>query len=602
MRALPPTPNAAPVWQPVPTSTAWINDVMQVLKFLLAHLVPLAASNSKLQLYCDYWSVRTEYLSSGRVQSWEQWLGYTDPRTAVPPSLHQHGLELLGQRLYTHLGTITYPLKNMTPAAERHDIPTCLVRRAWTSHLVLKTFHERMRKLCVPGRTGRVSSRASDGESRYQCLATLKRLHLAVRLGFLRLPSTTAGSKTRLTHYERTRLLTQWNSPLRTVEWDTELAPFIDTIAEALQTYVRTYVQSCPILRKALRKHFPDWPNGPLWIPGPALVFVRATLLTLKNIRKPLLLPPNPANPWERDAEAVLHAAAEAPRRYTDTVVVQVLAQWHGMAASAHDLVEFMRQYEKGKLSKAGLKRLLARWQNDEPRTLDWLLSVIRVWHRHMSIYTVPVPYDWTLRVSDNYARLERQTGFTISPMIDVFLYCPVCLRVCSIAAPFLNPATRSAGGRGDPEATKKKRKTSAAATAAKSSSSGSAGFRKVVVDVDHGGRLMCASRKTGLNALRCTQTELQQIHLTGQMLYFYGRVFLLCPQPHCGRLMQLESTSPVNPFGPSCSLCARGLTPAVIAEEKRVATVREFSDSEDEAAETAVQAGERLFDSDDED
>jgi hypothetical protein len=79
----------------------------------------------------------------------------------------------------------------------------------------------------------------------------------------------------------------------------------------------------------------------------------------------------------------------------------------------------------------------------------------------------------------------------------------------------------------------------------------------------------MCASRKAGLTVEQCAVTELQMIHLTGNIVYYHDRVYMMCPQPYCGRVMQLEpQVCKFTEHGPCCRVCTLGLHDAPLQEE----------------------------------
>lgn len=636
---------------PTYSGLEWLSAALRVVAFLIQTLYPLSGyAEPELRMYCDYWwciidDAHRKLRSQAEWPNWKWWLRITDPRRAEVFGTHQIHL---AQRLFTHLHVIYNPIKNLTPAAEKHDIPLCLMRRAWTPRIQHKAFYERMYKLC--------NDSSSPVQAR-ECALTLYRIKLAAWLGFV--PE--VPDEVIVREPERRRVLLQaWKTAMKTPDkppprspycWDlvvskTHERPLdedgvdeegnLTLIANALQAYMREYIQSHVVLRKFIERHFPKWPassasnsaTASCWLPCEPLMFLRLTMLSSKTLRKYLAQTPSVSDTVELEAEVMLDAIATV-RHADQLLALEVLAEWHKVPMVLfNQLMTQLKQFQHGILTKSRIRKLLSKWQTSNSDTeghmLRWITTIVNVWAANTLVRVIPAPLSWTLNVTANYARHEQATRTTISPMADVFLYCPVCLRICSIVAPLIAPTRKRRKKR-------KKRKIAPPSlydmdivgvgetddnTAANPNEDDaqnachglSAGFEHVVVDIDNDGMLMCASRKSGLTAVECSNTQLKQIHMTGYILQFYDRVYMLCPQPGCGRLMQLEPNAcKYTEHGPCCKVCTAGLTipppapPQTERAPEHPLTVEEIFENAAKA-EQAGHRNEKLFDSDDDD
>jgi hypothetical protein len=588
------------VWTTAPriSSRPWLRDVIEIVSFLLDTLHDVPAFRG----YCDYWWLLAHEIERDNVE-WSTWLKLTDPATAFPPGLHELHF---AHRLLTHFHVISNPLKNMTPAAERNDVSLCLMRRVWPARIQLKAFRDRIHKLC------------HETVSRVECTRILRRIKLAALLGFI--PGVAASPP--LDTIRRRTLLLEWRTPRDGYEWDADIAEGDATasaqfILDALIGYVKTYIRSSVTLNHFISTCFPKWPHGsplsnqPCYIPCQSITLIRATMLMQKALRRYIshITPSTPEQEEiEMHAEFVFSAMKEVPGA-TQITALQVLAEWHNQPSDLIvQLVSLLELFQSGTNTKSRLKKLLCKWQTQHLSTLQWLSAIVKVWSQATLVRVIPAPYQWTMNVAEGYALQERINQITIAPMSDVFLYCPVCLRVCSIVTPPIVPTRRRRKKK------RKRRKVTTTAVATESaepaSVSSGAGFEHVVVDVDHsGGRLMCASRKTGLTKDLCDRTQLKQLHMLGNIMMFHERVYLLCPQPRCGRLMQLEpGVCKYTEHGPCCFSCTQGEPPPISEPPPPLVVEAAPRLTLDEIFATAVATApkqplnEKLFDSDDDD
>lgn len=581
----------------------WLLSALRTIQYLLDVLWPWAAHDRALRAYCDYYWYIVDLCLTQRAPTWAWFLRLTAPAAARTPGAHDiHA----GHRLFTHFHVISTPLKNMTPAAERHDVALCLMRRAWAPKTQPKAFAERIRKLCndIPSKAERDA-----------CCRLLLRLILVGRLGYYHSSQTMSAQPDTAT--QRMQLVRQWYTlDATTTTWAdvhtalTEAAaplqqPQSDVyLLDCVSAYLTDYIEVYPALRGFVRRRFPRWPRGAghsasasCWIPCESLHFLRACMLSSKPLRKALhTVSPDP-DELELQTACVLDQIPHVAGASQITALA-VLAEWHDIPPEpVHQLALQLQQFQQGLLTKSRVRKLLATAWLPHPKLIQWLSTIVQVWSARALVHVVPAPYAWTHNVTEHYRLQEQKDGVTVSPMIDTFVFCPSCLRICSITTASVAPATH----RRRRAPSSKRTAVTAVDTETPAVSTGgstAAGFEHVVVDVDAGGALVCASRKSGLTATVCATTLLKQVHMTGLILHYYDRVYTLCPQPRCGRLMQLEpGVCKYTEHGPCCSACMRHAANTHVLEDTEHT---EHTESEADIEVEMTHVNEKLFDSED--
>jgi hypothetical protein len=593
----PPHPNGCGWFAPTRGHPAWLLSALRVIQCLLDTLWPWTAHDRGLQAYCDvYWRLIDACLTQ-RAPTWAWFLRVTAPAAVRTPGAHDiHA----GHRLFTHFHVISTPLKNMTPAAERHDVALCLMRRAWAPKTQPKAFAERIRKLC---------SEIPNKPERDACCRLLLRLVLVGRLGYYRSqsfpqlqqdPAAVRMQLLRQWYDLDTQVVTTWTdvqaaaAAAATAASTTEEAYLLDCVTAYLTDYIDTY----PALSGFVKRRFPKWPRGvgtsagaSCWIPCETLNYLRACMLSSKPLRKAL----NSVASHQRDDDLELHTqcvldqVAQVPGA-TQVTALSVLAKWHGVPLiPVLQLADQLDLFQQGILTKSRVRKLLISAWLPNKTLMEWLCVIVHEWSTRALVHVVPAPYAWTINVADHFRQLEEREHVTVSPMIDCFVFCPSCQRICSITTAPIAPTRR--------RRTATKRQDTGAVTGG-----AAAGFEHVVVDVDAGGQLVCASRKSGLTATTCATTILKQVHLTGLLLHYHDRVYLLCPQPRCGRLMLFEpGVCKYTEHGPCCSVCMQTAA-SDIADSKDTTSGAEDSDTKDDhdCIESITHVNEKLFDTDD--
>lgn len=569
----------------------WLLSALRVMQYLLDTLWPWAVHDRGLQAYCDYYWHIIDMCLTQRAPTWAWFLRITAPAAARTPGAHEiHA----GHRLFTHFHVISTPLKNMTPAAERHDVALCLMRRAWAPKTQPKAFAERIRKLC---------SDIPNKAEREACCRLLLRLILVGRLNYYHSQPTPVTPQDTAT--QRMPLLRQWHTlDSVAVTW-TDVHTALRAAAalqsqqqpeeyllDCVSAYLTDYIDVFPALHAFVQRRFPNWPRGvgtsagaSCWIPCETLHYLRACMLSSKPLRKALNTPAPDQDELELHTQCVLDQLPQCPGA-TQVTALSVLAEWHDIPLEIIRPLELqLNAFQQGILTKSRVRKLLTTVWLPNPRLIAWLSTIVQVWSARALVHVVPAPYAWTLNVAECFRLQEQKERVTVSPMADTFVFCPSCLRICSITTAPVAPTRRR-------RAPTKRTSTSADTTTAAAGST-AAGFEHVVVDVDAGGALVCASRKSGLTATVCATTLLKQVHLTGLILHYYDRVYTLCPQPRCGRLMQLEpGVCQYTEHGPCCSVC-------MLRAKQNGEDVLE--DKESEAPDTEMtHTNEKLFDSED--
>lgn len=521
-------------------------------------------------------------------EGWKGWLKTCERELRRPFTLHTIQL---GHRLLTHASRIVSHTQNMSASQEQRDPFTAVMRRVWPSNHHAAKLRDSLQKLC----------RDNPNEcSREAICVELRRVVLAYRMGWI------TGHRVTRTCGDHLQALQEFRSP-ETLQWNPADNPFV---VDALQAYLAWYTENCRVLRDfartylsgwdAVRAHFLRAPpvqrdhlhaplppahvitNG-LWLPEYSFGVLTRYVASENVLRQALLSKiteeDGPSESYVQGLEAEVHGVFEARQALT-------MQQLDGLTPAELDCATWAALGEQLLLSDAALgfftrlTRAHYARENVKTRFKDWVLQLVaqqktafrdlaalrvlfRVCRERQAVYTAPTPYLWAHTTATVFEEREVAADTYTSPMCDVFMYCPACLRVCSFCAPTIGSPLDPDKDRG--RNVRRRRKTARAASAANAAAaqttvSGepifSAGFRFVVIDVDTG-RYICASRKTGSMQERCKDSELRQLHLTGKLLVFHGRVFLLCPQPRCARIMEFEpGVCRFNEYGPCCSVC----------------------------------------------
>lgn len=589
-------------------SKHWTHAVTHVCSHMVhsALLFPKLCTHY-LELWC---TLREAWLHRPSAPTWTWWLDVCRRELQNHPTARDIQM---GHRLLTHTTRIFSHTQNISAPQEIKDPLTAVMRRVWPGNCHPNKLRENLNKLCST--TGNTNDR-----SRRALRADLHRIVAAFRMGWMtKGPGRTRTCGEHMKEYKRFRSAEQWfESPADEPD-----------VVEALQEYLIWYIQNCGSLRSFLAQQIPAWTRfvknkgqgsvaaseedkgqgtvtaSELWLPEQSFgVLLRITLVE-NTLRGCLLKRPDDggddtdgasASYWqdlEQQAHAVFDARQQLTLQQTQGVSDAVLdcATWSLLGDKmllSDALVQRMHDFTKDHYARSNIKtgfksfiRDLGCRQNTEFRDLAALQAIFRVLKQRQLCHAVPVPYQWARSNAQTYEAREAALGVTMSPMCDVFMYCPTCLRVCSICAPNYGSPFDAVGqekGRNSRRRKKTTRSrlqtriplttTATPGTATSSSSSSSqttvsgepifsAGFRHVVSDVETG-RYLCALRKTGSMSQKCKDSELQQVHLTGKILVFDGSVYALCPQPNCARIMQLEpSVCRYTAYGPCCSVCA---------------------------------------------
>ena len=511
---------------------------------------------------------------------WTNWLKVCERELQRPFTLHSIKL---GHRLLTHTSRVMSHTQNMSASQELRDPFTAAMRRVWPSNHHAAKLRDSLQKLCRDN---------PNEKARDAIRVELQRVVLAYRMGWI------TGHRLTRTCGDHHRALEEFRDPSR-AQWNPADSLLV---ADALQAYLAWYMQNCFMLRDFAQVHLPGWPaacatflrapsmqpaptipTSGLWLPEYSFGFLVRHVVSDHDLREGLLGKSKdedgPSESYEQDlkqhAASVFEARQQLTLQQTENITPAALdcAVW--MSLGEHLLlrpstVTFFINTTRAHYRRENVKTRFREWveqllaqRQTTFRDIAALRAIFQVCRERQTVYTAPVPYLWAHTTASAFEDRETIAGVSISPMCDVFMYCPECLRVCSFCAPPIGSPLDPDDDRG--RNTRRRRKASRARVSASASSQTtvagepifSAGFRFVVIDVDTN-RYMCASRKTGSMQERCRDSELRQLHLTGKLLVFHGRVFLLCPQPRCARMMEFEpGVCKFNEYGPCCSVCS---------------------------------------------
>lgn len=623
-----------------PLNLHWRSAVARICTLMLQVAVRY---HTLCQHYLELWCVLSEELRTHRDQAtWDWWLTVCRRELRRVPS-GPHEIKM-GHRLLNSLFRVMDHTHTLSACFERKDPFTAALRRVWpSSHGLLSGQADKIRagltRLCDE------DSNTND-KSRAAITADLRRVILAYRMGWL------TGHQTTGSLGKHQICLTGFRDP-GSLTWDPVNAH--DTV-RALRAYLAWYMRTNVTLRCFAAVNLQDWPeldvqyrqpahvmeiprhfnNQPklsAWVPMHSFAFLVQFIGSDPNLRTALLAKSTdddgegPSVSYLADLELHAHAVFDALDQLTWEQTHDIsdaaldCATWKALGEHlliSDDTIEHLETLVCQHYARENIKTKFRLWIESLQANVDTsfkdltaLATVFRLWKERHDVYTVNTPIDWTERVTQEYARREKVDKLTVSPMCDVFMFCPTCLRVCSICAPTIGSpfeAQTSGGGRHKRKRRNLGKRAAAAAAASSTTSSSvaaaaaaqttvagepifSAGFQDVVNDVDTG-RFVCASRKTGTLAERCRGCELQIIHLTGKLLVYYGRVFVLCPQPRCARIMELEpDVCRYNDFGPCCSVCTALRVSPIVIEEAPVALLKQ---SAEDAIERAILAAMR--------
>ena len=185
--------------------------------------------------------------------------------------------------------------------------------------------------------------------------------------------------------------------------------------------------------------------------------------------------------------------------------------------------------------SRSHVDRLLTRMAGERPVESHCLAVLATMWKNNL-ISVQPLPRDWTRRVAESL--ISRHDGVVLP--VDTHLY------LCGVCG---SPRTVVSRGRTCCGLTSHHHKLGAYPVCAGNGS---------VVDVLPDGRT-------------CTSEPLVAVPLLGFVITCHTRVhgvlkLMHCPQPGCGRLMQVSERAFFNQYGPSCYPCRRRLAAVSIA------------------------------------
>lgn len=567
----------------------------QALPRICAHMIHAAAKFPGLTIqYLELWYTLFEAFNKKREPTWEWWLDLCCTELGRPRG--PHTIEM-GHRLVTHLSAIMGSgsgTHSISACNEKRDPYTAILKRIWPSRFQASKFRRGLIKLCRDN---------SNAESQAAAQSDLRRVVLAYRMGWLN------GDQQAQKVAEHQKHYTEFRN-VATLTWCAVDAP---DLVPAIKAYLVWYIRNHITLRLWFRTRMPHWatvdqiyagrptlaptPSAAAtqslslaWLPTNAFAALLHYISADAVLRKMLFVVDTvdgPAGPeftadLEQKVEQVYEARAALTPQQLEKFPLPVLdgGTWITLAetlmlseATKTTVLRLMYSHYQREMIKTRLKAWLVSVNKtrDGYRDITALGAIFRVWKRRTETRTIPVPHSWVTRVTQEFTRREQVTGMTVSPMCDVFMYCPTCSRICSICSPVIGSIfdTTTPHGRhrrrrkpARPKMTKfGVQHTPTTNNAAPAEPTFSAGFQDVVNDVDSG-RHVCASRKTGTMAQKCRDTELCAVHLTGRLLVYGGRVFMLCPQPRCSRMMELEpSVCRYNEYGPCCSICTLNKT-----------------------------------------
>ena len=512
--------------------------------------------------------------------SWVWWLVVC--REELDVGMTQLRQIRMGHRLFTRLSVVVGSGASLSLCNEKRDPFTAVMRRAWPPKVSATKFAQGVRKLCEESSNRNVVSREALCQD-------LRRVVAAFRLGWLG----NAQRRTTQNIREHREMILEFRRPSATAaEVDPEL------LLAAVQTYVHWYTAQSEVLRQFAARNDAALPPN----------FFTMLVQCVKGDPKLKRAVFEDELVTEDVAASYVASIDHTVTQVLDTRVANAEAEVMSdvnMAVREGGTVLFMER--RLRLSESTVQLLLELVQahyaqvSIKSHFKTWFASLLqtaqkgsnlgahvdrlalilflRQWDARQLVYTVPTPWAWVTNVATEFYRRERCDDVTVSPLCDVFMYCPTCLRICSICMPAIGSpfdVTSSHGRhhrRRKPRQSKRRRRrggggSGEAATADESPAPPTmcipgAGFQDAVINVDTG-RYTCMSRKTGSLAKQCRRTELCMVHLADKLLVYAGRVFQLCPQPHCAALMELEpSVTMYNAHGPACRNCTYGFANA---------------------------------------
>jgi len=471
----------------------------------------------------------------------------------------------MGHRLFTHFDIIVESGASVSACNEKRDPLVALLKRVWPEKVHADKFHKSVAKLCTETNRNTASREASRAE--------LRRVVLAYRLGWL------GGQEPPRTVREYRELLLRF----RNDKEEDEEEDIVDheLLLPALKAYVAWYIAQSVTLSRFMA----SVPQIRAGVPSNALATLSQCLLQgspqLKRLVKATMddskehFTDSYMRSVETWSQQVLDARDSLTAEQLDQVTAAALdgatlllaADGLPLSVDCSDqLLGFIEKHYQHGATKAKFRAWFTALLQNESQVRDQVGLVVffRTWAHRQLVYCIETPWRWVMNVAHEFECREARDGLTVSPTCDVFMYCPTCLRMCSICAPSIGSPFDMTSPHGRHHRRRKTRSLQASASGF--ADAVSAGFQDAVVDVDEN-RYLCASRKTGVMSQRCRESELMGVHLFDQMVVYCSRVYLLCPQPRCARLMELEPTlCRWNEHGPACYACTAGLKPRSVA------------------------------------
>lgn len=194
--------------------------------------------------------------------------------------------------------------------------------------------------------------------------------------------------------------------------------------------------------------------------------------------------------------------------------------------AYMHDV---FRHYHAGTLSLEKLKDRIDYLAMAEPHCYNLLqiaAQLVRDAQRHFFVVDLPA-YILENQIKAAQARTKFQLKNVLYPSAVHFVFCSACNRVYSLLRAFANLKFQPYRF----------------------------GWRDVVFE--YSTNMMYCRRHKVTPRGRCDNQPLWQLNLLGKMLIFENKMIMICPQPNCGCMMELDpERCKFTEYGPACCDC----------------------------------------------